>query len=53
MYREDMLQGIVKHLNMTLFSGQEWDFQQDSVPAKKSKTTQGVVVDESSGLHLR
>jgi len=24
MYQEDMLQGVVKHLNMTLFSGQEW-----------------------------
>jgi hypothetical protein len=25
---------------MTLFSGQKWVFQQDSVPAHKSKTTQ-------------
>jgi hypothetical protein len=25
---------------MTLFSGQEWVFQQDSVPAQKAKTTQ-------------
>jgi hypothetical protein len=24
---------------MTLFSGQEWVFQQDSVPAQKAKTT--------------
>jgi hypothetical protein len=38
-YQEDMLQGVVKHLNMTLFSGQEWVFQQDSVPAQKAKTT--------------
>jgi len=25
---------------MTFFSGQEWVFQQDSVPAQKAKTTQ-------------
>jgi len=30
----------VKHLNMTLFTGQESVFQQDSVPAQKVKTTQ-------------
>jgi hypothetical protein len=35
-----MLQEVVKHLNMTLFSGQEWVFQQVSVPAQKAKTTQ-------------
>jgi len=35
-----MLQGVVKHLIMTFFSGQEWVFQQDSVPAQKAKTTQ-------------
>jgi inhibitor of nuclear factor kappa-B kinase subunit alpha len=40
MYQEDVLQGVVKHLNMTLFSGQEWVFQQDSAPAYKAKTTQ-------------
>jgi hypothetical protein len=32
-----MLQGDVKHLNMTFFSGQEWIFQQDSVPAQKPR----------------
>jgi len=32
-YQEDVLQGVVKQLNMTLFSGQEWVFQHDSVPA--------------------
>ena len=31
---ECKLQGVVKQLNMTLFSGQEWVFQQDSVPAQ-------------------
>ena len=39
-YQEDVLQGTVKQLNMTLFSGQEWVFQQDSVPAQKAKITQ-------------
>jgi hypothetical protein len=39
-YREDVLQGVVKHLNMTFFSGQEWVFQQDSVRAQKAKTSQ-------------
>jgi inhibitor of nuclear factor kappa-B kinase subunit alpha len=38
-YQEDVLQGIVKPLNVTLFSGQEWVFQQDSAPAHKAKTT--------------
>jgi len=36
-YQEDVLQGVVKQLNMTLFSGQEWVFQQDSVPAQKPR----------------
>ena len=36
-YQEDVLQGVVKQLNMTLFSGQEWVFQQDSVPALKPR----------------
>jgi hypothetical protein len=39
-YQEDVLQGVVKHLNMTFFRGQEWVFQQESVPAQKTKTTQ-------------
>ena len=26
-YQEDVLQGVLEHLNMTLFSGQEWVFQ--------------------------
>jgi hypothetical protein len=39
-YQDDVLQGDVKPLNMTLFSGQEWVIQQDSVPAHKAKTTQ-------------
>jgi len=39
-YQEDVLQGVVKHLNMALSNGQEWVFQQDSAPAQKAKTTQ-------------
>ena len=40
-YQEDVLQGL-KHLNITLFSGQEWVFQQDSVPAQNQEDS-GVV----------
>jgi hypothetical protein len=39
-YQEDVLQGVVKQLKVTLFIGQEWVFHQDSVPAQKAKTTQ-------------
>jgi len=38
-FEEDVLQGAVKPLNMTLFSCQDWVFQQDSAPAHKAKTT--------------
>jgi len=37
MYQEDVLQRVVEQLNMTLFSGQEWVFQQDSVPVQKPR----------------
>jgi len=36
-YQEDVLQEDVKQLNVTLFSGQEWVFQQDSVLAQKPR----------------
>ena len=39
-YQEDVLQGAVKPLNMTVFNGQKWLFQQDLAPAHKAKTTQ-------------
>ena len=42
-YQEDVLQGAVKQLNMTLFSGQELVFQEDS----------GVAAEECSGLYQR
>jgi hypothetical protein len=36
-YEEDVLQGVVKQLNTTVFSGQDRVFQQDSIPAQKSR----------------
>jgi hypothetical protein len=36
---KDVLQGVVKLLNTTVFSGQKWVFQEDSAPAHKAKTT--------------
>jgi hypothetical protein len=39
-YQEDVLQGVVKPLNTTLFNGRKWVFQQDSTPTYKAKTTQ-------------
>jgi inhibitor of nuclear factor kappa-B kinase subunit alpha len=50
MYQEDVLQGVVKPLNMTVFSGQKWVFQQDPAPAHKAKTTR-VAAEERSGLY--
>ena len=38
--QKGVLQGAVKPLNMTVFNGQKWVFQQDSAPAYKAKTTQ-------------
>jgi hypothetical protein len=38
-YQEDMLQGAVKQLKVTLFRGQEWVLQQNSASAHKAKTT--------------
>jgi hypothetical protein len=34
-----VLQGVVKPVNTTLFSGHEWVIQQDSAPACKAKMT--------------
>jgi len=39
-YQEDVLQGVVKPLNTSVFSGRKWVFQQDSAPAHKAKKTQ-------------
>jgi hypothetical protein len=42
-YHEDVLQGVVKPLNIAVFNGQKWVFQPDSAPARKAKTTQEVL----------
>jgi len=39
-YQEDVLQGVVKPLNTTVFSGQKRIYQQDSALAHKVKMTQ-------------
>lgn len=39
-YQSDILDGVVKPLNDTLFRGGYWVFQQDSAPAHKARTTQ-------------
>lgn len=39
-YQQDVLEGVVKPLTITLFEGKHWVFQQDSAPAHKAKTTQ-------------
>jgi len=36
-YQEDVLQGVVKTLNTTLFNGQEWVFQQHSATAQEPR----------------
>ena len=51
-YQENVLQGVVKQLNVTLFSGQEWVFQQDSVPAQKPRRLRSGW-GSSSGLYQR
>jgi len=37
-YLEGVLQGVVKSLNTTIFSGQKWIFQQNLAPVLKAKT---------------
>jgi len=49
-YQEDVFYGVVKQFDMTLFSGQEWVFKQDSVPAQNQDES-GVTVEELSGLY--
>jgi hypothetical protein len=36
-FKEDVLEVVVKRLNMTFFSGQEWVFQQESISARKPR----------------
>jgi hypothetical protein len=39
-YQTDILEKVVEPLNIDLFNGKPWTFQQDSAPAHKAKTTQ-------------
>lgn len=39
-YKETVLEHVVKPLNRTLFANKDWSFQQDSAPAHKAKLTQ-------------
>ena len=39
-YQSDVLEKVVKPLSDTLFSGEQWIFQQDSAPTHKAKSTQ-------------
>lgn len=39
-YLEDILESIVKPLNISLFKNEKWTFQQDSAPAHKAKIVQ-------------
>ena len=39
-YREDVLEKMVKPLSCTMFKNTPWIFQQDSAPAHKAKSTQ-------------
>jgi len=51
-YQEDVLQGVVKQLNMTLFIGQEWSSSRTQfLPV--SQDNSGVAVEEHSGLYQR
>ena len=51
-YQEDVLQGVVKQLNMTLFIGQEWVFQEGLVLAQIQDYS-GVAAEERSSLYQR
>ena len=50
MYQGDVLQGDVKHLNVTFFSGQEWVFSRTQF-LPKSQDDSGVAAEERSGLY--
>jgi hypothetical protein len=51
-FQEDVLQGVVKPLNTTLFNGQKWFFQQDPAPAHNVKTS-NEWVRRRSGIYQR
>jgi hypothetical protein len=45
-----MLQGVVKQLNMTLFSGQEWVFHPGLSSCPKGQDKSGVAAEEPSSV---
>jgi len=49
-YQEDVLQGVVKSLNTTLFYDQKWVFQQHSAPAHKAMKTR-LAAEVHSGIN--
>ena len=49
-YQEDVLQGVLKPLNTTLFYDQKWVFQQDSAPAHKAMTNR-LAAEVHSGIN--
>ena len=51
-YQEDVLQGVVKPLNTTVFSGQKWVSQQKSASAHKARRLRSGC-GQRSGLHQR
>ena len=51
-YQEDVLQGVVKKLNMTLFSGQKWSSSRTQF-LPKSQDDSRVPAEEPSDLYQR
>jgi len=49
-YQEGVLQGVVKQLNMTFFSGQEWVFSRTQL-LPKNQDDSGVAAEELSGFY--
>ena len=52
LYQEVLLQGVVTPLNTTVFNGQKWVFQQNSVPAHKARRLR-IGCGEGFGLYQR
>jgi hypothetical protein len=50
LYQEDVLQGVLKQLNITCFSGEEWVFRQDSDSVHNPTR---LVAEERFGLYQR
>ncbi|GFW84395.1 hypothetical protein TNCV_1132631 [Trichonephila clavipes] len=46
--RQKFIKPIAKPLNLNLFNGNKWTYQQDSANARKAKTTQRRLVENTS-----